>query len=105
MNITTTEGNKTLEHIAKSFVESGIYESTDKFVADLLKDLAKRKIKTYKKKIKTYETKYGSFEKFTQKIGGTATPKQENQWMDWEAAISMPKACSRVTCELDSSVS
>lgn len=100
-----TECSKTLEHIAKSFVESGIYESTDEFISDLLKDMAARKIKAYEKKIKTYETKYGSFEKFTREIGGTASPKQEDQWMDWEAAMNMLKAWKHVTCELDSSVS
>lgn len=105
MNTTTAEYNKTLEHIAKSFVESGIYESTDEFVNALLKDMAARKIKAYKKKIKIYETKYGSFEKFTREIGGTANPKQENLWIDWEAAINMLKAWNHVTCEPDSSVS
>ena len=102
MKTTAAECSKTLEHIAKSFVESGIYDSTDEFVSDLLKDMATRKIKVYEKKIKTYEAKYGSFEKFTQKILGTASPKQEDKWMEWEAAINMLKAWKRVTCELDS---
>ncbi len=100
-----TEYNKTLEDIAKPFVESGIYGSTNAFVSDLLKDVAARKIKSYGKKIKAYEAKYGSFEKFTQKIRGTASPKQEDQWMDWEAARNMLNAWKRVTCELGSSVS
>ena len=99
------ECSKTLEHIAKSFVESGIYESTDEFVSDILKDLATRKIRTYEKKIRSYKTKYGSFEEFTRKIRGTASPKQEDEWMDWEASINMLKAWKGITSELGSSVS
>ena len=105
MNKTAAECSKTLAHIAKSFVESGVYESTDEFVSDLLKDMATRKVKAYEKKIKTYETKYGSFEKFTRNIRGTASPKQEDQWMDWESAINMLKTWKRVTCELGSNAS
>jgi len=67
--------------------------------------MATRKIRAYQKKIKTYEAKYGSFQEFTRKIRGAASPKQEDQWMDWEAAMNMLKAWKRVTCELGSSAS
>ncbi len=76
------EYSRTLEHLAKPFVESGIYESTDAFVGDLLKDVASRKIKAYERKIKKFEAKYGSFEQFSEKIRGKATPWQEDQWME-----------------------
>lgn len=99
------EYNKILEHLAKPFVESGIYESTAAFVSDLLKDAAARKIKNYQRKIKRYEAKYGSFEDFSQKLCGKATPVQEDQWLDWEAAINMLKAWKSVTSELGSSAS
>ena len=104
-NATVVDYSKTLEHIAKSFVESGIYESADAFVSDLLKDVAVRKIRAYERKIKTYEAKYGSFEKFTRKIRGKASARQEDQWMDWEAAMNMVEAWKRVVCELGSSAS
>jgi hypothetical protein len=70
-----------------------------------LKDVASRKIKAYEGKIKRYEAKYGSFEQFSQKICGKATPLQEDQWLEWEAAINMLKAWKSVTSELDSSAS
>lgn len=105
MNTTGTECSKTLENIAKSFVEVGIYESTDEFVSDLLKDMAARKIKACQKKIKTYEAKYGSFKEFTHKLRGTASPKQEDQWMDWEASVNRLKAWKRLTSELGSNAS
>ena len=102
---TVTEYSKTLEHIARSFVESGIYESADEFVSDLLRDVASRKIRAYEKKIKMYEAKFGSFEEFTRKMQGSSSVRQEDQWMDWEAAINMLNAWKRVTCELGSCVS
>jgi hypothetical protein len=100
-----SEYNRALEHLAKPFIESGIYESTAAFVSELLKDVAARKIKMYERKIKRYEAKYGSFEDFSRKICGKATPVQEDQWMDWEAAINMLKAWKCVTSELGSSAS
>jgi hypothetical protein len=105
VTITDTACTRTLEHIAKSFVESGLYESTDEFVSDLVKDMAARKIKAYQKKIKAYEEKYGSFKKYAQKIRGNASPKEEDIWMDWEAAINMLNAWKQATCELGPSAS
>jgi hypothetical protein len=100
-----TEYSKTLEHLAKPFVESGIYEDTAAFVSDLLKDVAARKIKAYQRKIKKFEAKYGSFEQFSRKICSKATPGQEDQWMEWEASINMVKAWKSVTSELGSCAS
>jgi hypothetical protein len=96
---------KTIEHLAKPFVENGIYESTAAFVSDLLKDVATRKIRAYERKIKRFEEKYGTFIQFSQKIRNKATPWQENQWMEWEAAINMLSAWKTVTNELDTSAS
>ena len=96
----TTEYSETLEHLARPFVESGIYESTDAFVGELVKDVAARKIKAYERKIKKFETKFGSFEQFSQKIRRCATPRQEDQWMKWEAAINMLTTWQCVTSEL-----
>lgn len=105
MTPTAAKYNKTLEHLAKPFVESGIYESTAAFVSDLLKDVASRKIKAYEGKIRRFQAKYGSFEQFTQKICGEATPYQEDKWLEWEAAINMLEAWKSVTSELGSSAS
>ncbi len=93
---------RALEQIAKPFIESGIYASTDAFVSSLVKEVSARKICEYEQKIKAFEAKYGSFDSFTQKIRGKASPKQEDQWMEWEASINMLNAWKHVACELDS---
>lgn len=96
------EYSKTLEQIAKPFIENGIYPSTDAFVSNLVKDVSARKIRGYERKIKAFEANYGSFDDFTRKIRDKASPKQEDQWIEWEAAINMLNAWKRVACKLDS---
>ncbi len=97
--------SKTLEEIAKPFVESGIFASTDAFISNLVRDVAERKISQYETEISAFEAKYGPFDSFTRKIQGKATPKQEDQWMQWEGAVNMLKAWKQVVCELDSHAS
>ena len=100
-----TRYTKTLEQIARPFVETGIYESRDAFVEDLVRDLIAGKVSLYRKNIKAYESKHGSFQKFTRKLGHGASPRQEDQWMEWEGARNMLKAWKRVARELGSSAS
>lgn len=99
----TAQYVRTLQHIAKPFLESGVYKSQEAFVKDLVKDVASRKVRTYQKKIRTYEARHGSFEQYSKIISGSATPRQEDQWMEWEAARDLLKAWKRVAKELGSS--
>ncbi|MHB2036166.1 MAG: hypothetical protein ACYCPW_05420 [Nitrososphaerales archaeon] len=82
--------------MAKPFLKSGIYKSPDAFVKDLVKDVAASKVKVYEKKIKVYESRYGSFEQFSHRIRGDASPSQEDRWMEWEGARNMLKAWKHV---------
>ncbi|MGQ9469064.1 MAG: hypothetical protein ACUVTD_04475 [Nitrososphaerales archaeon] len=50
---------KRLKELAKPFVELGIYDSTEKFLEDIVKNFSIEKIKNYKRIIDTYEKKYG----------------------------------------------
>lgn len=97
---------KRIEHIAKPFIELGIYDSTEKFLRDVIKELAKDKIRSYERTIKRFEEKYEStFEEFTKKIEGKATPKLEDDWMRWEVAKNMLEAWKKATKETGSSAS
>lgn len=93
---------RTLEQIAKPFIENGLYKSRDAFVKDLVKDIAAGKVRVYQKQVKAYEARHGSFERFSHKIGGRASPKQEDQWMEWKAARDVLKAWKQVARELGS---
>lgn len=101
----TDEYLRTLEDLAKPFIEAGIYNSSEAFVRELVKDVAANRIETYQRTIKRYEAKYGSFERLGKKIKGRATPKQEDEWMEWEAARNMLKAWKSVARELGLSAS
>jgi hypothetical protein len=67
--------------------------------------MAARKVKFYGKKVRSYKAKYGSFAEFTRKLRGKASPKEEDQWMDWDAAVNMLNSWEHVTSELDSRAS
>ena len=95
-----TEYLRTIGHLARPLIDAGIYNSSNAFLKDLLKEMARKKIKTYQRINKRYEAKYGSFEQFANKIKGSATPKQEDEWMEWEAARNMLKAWKRIAQEL-----
>ncbi|MGQ9469316.1 MAG: hypothetical protein ACUVTD_05765 [Nitrososphaerales archaeon] len=91
---------KKIEHIAKPFIEVGIYDSPEKFLEDVVGEISKKKIKHYERNVRRFESKYKmSFEEFTKKIKGKATPKLEDEWMNWEATKNMLEAWKKATEE------
>ncbi len=97
---------KKIEYLAKPFVESGIFDSPEKFVGELAHEMAERKIKHYARVVKRFEAKYRtSFPKFSEKLKSKATPKLEDDWMEWEAAINMLHAWKKASEELGLSAS
>ncbi len=105
VNSKMEEQGKTHKDIAKSLCRSGIPKPAQANFNDQLKNTAEKRVKTYKREIKKYEAKYGSFKEFTKKISGKASLKQEDLWMEWEAAINMLKAWKQINIELDSNAS
>src|SRR3970040_263032 len=89
-----------LEAVSRPFVRAGLYDSEEEFLADLVRDLAQRKIKSYKNKVRKFEKKHQGWEKFTQELQGKATPQREDEWMEWEAARNMLKAWEELRKEL-----
>jgi hypothetical protein len=96
---------RTLEDLARPFIRAGVYDSGEAFLRDLVKDLAEYKIKSYQRKVRRYERKYKALEELGEKIRGTATPEQEDEWMEWEAARNMLEAWKELAKELRSSAS
>jgi Arc/MetJ-type ribon-helix-helix transcriptional regulator len=94
--MTSQEFGKELEHIARPLVEAGIYESQEAFVRDIVKDIATNRVRTYESAVRRYRAKHGSLERFGTKIKGKASPKQEDDWMEWEAAEAMLRAWKKV---------
>jgi hypothetical protein len=90
----------TLEALSRPFIRAGLYESEDDFLRDLVTDLAQRKIKAYQSTVRKYEKRYQSREKFTEEIKGKATPEQEDEWMEWEAARNLLEVRRKLAKEL-----
>jgi hypothetical protein len=90
----------TLEALSRPFIQAGLYESEEDFLRDLMKDLVQRKIKSYDSKVRKYQRRYQNWEKFTREIKGKATPEQEDEWLEWEAARNMLKAWQKLAKEL-----
>jgi hypothetical protein len=66
----------------------------------VVKEMAQRRIQSYERTIREYEARYGSWDRFREYIQGKATPEQEDQWMEWEAARNMLKAWRELEKEL-----
>jgi hypothetical protein len=90
--MTSREFGKELENIARPLVEAGIYASQEASVRDIVKDMARNRVRTYESAVRRYRAKHGSLERFGTKIKGNASPKQEDDWMEWEAAEDMLRA-------------
>jgi len=101
-----TEYVKKFEHLVKPFIDLGIYDSPEKVVKDLIDNLAKSRISLYRRRIRRFESKHGmSFSEFTKSLEGKATPRLEDEWMEWEAATNMLKAWKRASKEIGLSAS
>jgi len=96
-----TEYIKRIEHLVKPLIEMGIYDSPEKVLRDLIVNLAKSRISMYERKIRRFESKHKmSFSEFTESLKGKATPKLEDEWMEWESAINMLEAWNRASREI-----
>ena len=88
-----------LRAIIKPFMEAGIYKNEEDALENILEDLVEVKISRYKEEIKGFENKHKTtFSKFTEKIkdGKHGSIEEENEWMEWEAAINMLEAWTKV---------
>ncbi|MBI5032375.1 MAG: hypothetical protein HZB51_17755 [Chloroflexi bacterium] len=81
---------RTLEAIANALVSTGRYKTqTDAIRAMALEQIV-RKIALYERRAKQFQKKHRvSFEAYTKKLKRHATMRQEDEWMEWEAALDM----------------
>ena len=89
-----------LEAEGQTLIGKGLYASEEAFLRDLVRELAKSKIATYQSSVAAYEKKHVSWEAFNRKLQGTATPEQEDEWMEWETARDRLAAWQKVDQEL-----
>jgi hypothetical protein len=82
-----------INQIIKPLVISGIYKNNESALNDIIIDFVKNKIDSYKIIIDKLEGKYKvGFKEFSDRIKGAASIEEEDDWMDWKAAVEMKKA-------------
>ncbi len=88
------------KHIAKPMMDMGLYDSTSELVREVTRDFIGHKIETYRIMLKDFEQKYHmTFTDFTKKLKKGASIKEEDEWMEWEAAKNMLKAWKQAAKE------
>ena len=79
-----------LANLAKPFLDLGLYDSPATFFRDIIRDMVKHKLDRYECIIEKFERKYSmDFSDFSKKLERGAAIKEEDDWMEWEAAINM----------------
>lgn len=78
------------EKLAKPFIDAGLYDSGAVFFRDLIRDVVEHRLNHYKQTIKKLERKYSmGFDDFSKKLELGATIEEEDDRMEWGAAINM----------------
>lgn len=86
--------------VIKPFIDAGIYKNEEDALESILEDLVETKIKRYKEDIKQFEKKHGTFDKFSAELKIKPSTEKEDEWMEWEAAINMLDAWTKVKNKL-----
>ncbi len=80
-------------NLMKPLVDSGIYKNETSALNDIVIDFIRGKIKGYKAITDQFEHKYQKgFGEFSAGIKNNASMLQEDDWMDWKAALEMTQA-------------
>ena len=86
---------KQIQQLIKPLVVSGIYKNEASALNDIVIEFIKNKLNGYKTIIEKFELKYKTgFNEFTANIKNTASITEEDDWMDWKAAMEMKGAWS-----------
>ncbi len=82
-----------ISEIVRPLVLSGIYKNEKLALKDIVLDYLLKKSQNYKLTILKFQSKYElNFKDFSEKIKNNAKMQEEEDWMDWKAAIEMNEA-------------
>ena len=89
MSLSTSPSN-VLNTLARSLVAKQAYPSVEEALRELALTAVRSKIAYYQRRIRSMERKHGtSFDKFSLRLKGRATPAQEDDWLAWRSAQRM----------------
>jgi hypothetical protein len=80
-----------LDTIAKELVQTGAYKDEQSAMKAMAIEQASKKITEYRRTIKRLQKKYqvADLDEFTHLIQGHASLQQEDDWLEWKAALEM----------------
>jgi len=85
-----------IQQLLNPLIVSGIYKNQASALNDIIIEFIKNKLKSYKAAIEKFELKYNTgFNGFSANIKNIASMAEEDDWMDWKAAMEMKKAWSK----------
>ena len=101
MSLQSTSIFTTAEKIFRTLVRENIFKNYEELLRDLMLTYINQQIETYQKKIHNFEKKYRlSFEDFTRSLKGKASWQDEDEWMDWEDAVTFLKKWKKIKDEV-----
>ena len=82
-----------IHQLIRPLVLSGVYKNEMSALKDIIVNYINGKISNYSLQKQKFNIKYKkSFDDFTKSLKGNASFSDEDDWMDWRAAIEMEKA-------------
>jgi Zn-dependent M32 family carboxypeptidase len=89
-----------LDELARPLILSGLYSSEAEFLRDFLKYYFQCALEEEKQVALGFEMQHISWEKFNDALMDIATPYQEDESMEWEAARDRTKSLQKLLDEL-----
>jgi len=84
---------RTLEAVVDTLVRTGQYKTQTEAIRAIALEQIDRKITLYERRVKRFGKKHRTnFEAYTKRLRNHATVTQEDEWMEWEAALDMLEA-------------
>jgi hypothetical protein len=79
-----------VESLARRLVSEGVCKDEETAVRFIAAGAVERRIEEYRRRLDELAAKHGAdLDSFAEAIRGTATPEQEDDWMEWKAANEM----------------
>lgn len=79
-----------VDKVTESLVATEKFPTKEAALWELALAAVRKKVQHYQRRIQRLEQKYGtSFDQFSRKLEGQATPAQEDDWLAWRSAQSM----------------
>lgn len=89
------------ERLFAPLVHEGVFENFERAFRALLLDYIERQIAVYNAKAAEFEARHQQpFETFTASLQGSASPAEEEAWMDWEAALRFLNKWQRIRAQV-----